>query len=605
MSKKISYSSKNFADIRTELINFVKQYYSEIYNDFNDAAVAQMLLELNAAVGDILSFHTDRMFQETQLDFAQERTSILSLARTYGLKVPGKRPSVSIVDFSCVLPTLGSTFDISYAPLIRQGSQVNGSGKVFETMEDIDFSSPFTVGGIPNRLVEPNVDSNGNILSYKITKREMVINGVTKYFKKVTTTSDVRPFLEIVLPEQDVLSISSIIMLDGTNFNGLPSLNQFLDEDLRWYEVDALADDLIFIPDNAAISDNAGIKPGKYKRITQKFITEYTNNGFLKIIFGGGSQDISQLSEFGVDSALVSKIGDFINNSSLGITPTANRTMFIKYRTGGGAATNVGPNVLTSLGLANIIINGPTSAMNTSVRNSIRVNNPIPALGGKDEPSVEEIRNLVRYNFSAQNRAVTINDYQTRISLMPGEFGAPYRCSVYEEQNKIKVHIITLASDGTLSNMSSTTLLNNIATYLSDYRMINDYIEVTNGRVINLGFEIDLIIDKQYPQSQIISEAINNTKNYFNIDKWNMGDDIYLGQLIESINSINGVLNVVDVRVYNKVGGQYYSNNEISQPYIDDATRQIDLLGEFKIYGEPNSLFEIKRPDSDIRIRVK
>jgi hypothetical protein len=604
-NKGISYNSKNFADIRTELINFVKQYYPEIYNDFNDASIGQMLLELNAAVGDILSFHTDRMFQETQLDFAQERTSILSLARTYGLKVPGKRPSVSIVDFSCVLPTLGSTFDISYAPLIRQGSQVNGSGKVFETMEDIDFSSPFTVGGIPNRLVEPNVDSNGNILSYKITKREMVINGVTKYFKKVTTTSDVRPFLEIVLPEQDVLSISSIIMLDGTNFNGLPSLNQFLDEDLRWYEVDALADDLIFIPDNAAISDNAGIKPGKYKRITQKFITEYTNNGFLKIIFGGGSQDISQLSEFGVDSALVSKIGDFINNSSLGITPTANRTMFIKYRTGGGAATNVGPNVLTSLGLANIIINGPTSAMNTSVRNSIRVNNPIPALGGKDEPSVEEIRNLVRYNFSAQNRAVTINDYQTRISLMPGEFGAPYRCSVYEEQNKIKVHIITLASDGTLSNMSSTTLLNNIATYLSDYRMINDYIEVTNGRVINLGFEIDLIIDKQYPQSQIISEAINNTKNYFNIDKWNMGDDIYLGQLIESINSINGVLNVVDVRVYNKVGGQYYSNNEISQPYIDDATRQIDLLGEFKIYGEPNSLFEIKRPDSDIRIRVK
>lgn len=604
-NKGISYNSKNFADIRTELINFVKQYYPDIFNDYNDASVGQMLLELNAAVGDILSFHTDRMFQETQLDFAQERTSILSLARTYGLKVPGKRPSVSIVDFSCVLPTLGSTFDISYAPLIRQGSQVNGSGKVFETMEDIDFSSPFTVGGIPNRLVEPNVDSNGNILSYKITKREMVINGVTKYFKKVTTTSDVRPFLEIVLPEQDVLSISSIIMLDGTNFNGLPSLNQFLDEDLRWYEVDALADDLIFIPDNAAISDNAGIKPGKYKRITQKFITEYTNNGFLKIIFGGGSQDISQLSEFGVDSSLVSKIGDFINNSSLGVTPTANRTMFIKYRTGGGAATNVGPNVLTSLGLADIIINGPTSAMNTSVRNSIRVNNPIPALGGKDEPSVEEIRNLVRYNFSAQNRAVTINDYQTRISLMPGEFGAPYRCSVYEEQNKIKVHIITLASDGTLSNVSSTTLLNNIATYLSDYRMINDYIEVTNGRVINLGFEIDLIIDKQYPQSQIISEAINNTKNYFNIDKWNMGDDIYLGQLIESINSINGVLNVVDVRVYNKVGGQYYSNNEISQPYIDDATRQIDLMGEFKIYGESNSLFEIKKPDLDIRIRVK
>lgn len=604
-NKGISYTSKNFADIRSELINFVKQYYPEIYNDFNDASIGQMLLELNAAVGDILSFHTDRMFQETQLDFAQERSSILSLARTYGLKIPGKRPSACIVDFTCVLPTIGSTFDISYAPLIRQGAQVTGAGKVFETMEDVDFSSPFTVGGIPNRLIEPNVDSNGNILSYKLTKREMVINGVTKYFKKVTTPSDVRPFLEIILPEQDVLSISSIIMLDGTNYNGLPSLNQFLDEDLRWYEVDALADDTIFIPDNSAISDNAGIKPGKYKRVTQKFITEYTNNGFLKIIFGGGSQDITQLSEFGVNPMLVSKIGDFINNSALGVTPTANRTMFIKYRTGGGAASNVGSNVLKTIGLSEILINGPSTSMNTSVRNSIRVNNPIPALGGKDEPSIEEIRNLVRYNFSAQNRAVTIGDYQNRINLMPGEFGTPYRCSVYEEQNKIKVYILTLDSDGTLSNTSSTTLQENIATYLSDYRMINDYIEVSNGRVINLGFEVDLVIDKQNPQSQIITQVITNIKSYFDISKWNMGDDIYLGQLVENINNINGVLNVVDIRVYNKVGGQYYSNNEISQPYIDSETRQIDLLGEFKIYGEQNGLFEIKKPDLDIKIRVK
>jgi len=601
----ISYNARNFSDVRTELINFVKQYYPDIFNDFNDASVGMMLLELNAAVGDMLSFHTDRMFQETQIDFAQERSSVLAMARTYGLKVPGKRPSVCIVDFSCVIPTFGDSFDLRYAPLIRQGAQVTGAGKVFEAMDDIDFTSPFTVGGIPNRLIEPNVDANGNILSYKLTKREMVINGITRYFKRVLNPSDVRPFFEVILPEQDVLSVSSIIALDGTNFNGIPSLNQFLDENLRWYEMDALADDLVFIPDNSAISDNPGVKPGKYKRVVQKFITEYTDNGFLKVIFGGGTQDISSLSEFGVDPALVSKIGDFINNSSLGITPTANRTMFIKYRTGGGSASNVGSGVLTSLGIADIIVSGPTTAMNTSVKNSIRVNNPIPALGGKDEPSVEEIRNLVRYNFSSQNRAVTIGDYQTRISLMPGEFGTPYRCSVYEEQNKIKIYTLGLGTDGKLTNQSTTTLQNNIATYLSDYRMINDYIEVSNAKVINLGFEIDLVIDKQYPQSQIITETINKVKSYFDISKWNMGDDIYLGQLIETINSINGVLNVVEVRVYNKVGGQYYSTNQISQPYIDPATRQIDLLGESKIYGEPSAMFEIKKPDLDIKVRVK
>ena len=601
----ISYNARNFADVRSELINFVKQYYPDIFGDFNDASVGMMLLELNAAVGDMLSFHTDRMFQETQIDFAQERSSILSMARTYGLKVPGKRPSACIVDFSCVVPTLGDTFDITYAPLIRQGAQVTGAGKVFETTQDVDFSSPFTTGGVPNRLVVPNLDNNGNILSYKLTKREMVINGVTKYYKRVLNTSDVRPFFEIVLPEQDVLSVSSVIMLDGTDYNGIPTLNQFLNEDLRWYEMDALADDTIFIPNNSAISDNAGVKPGKYKRVVQKFITEYTDNGFMKLIFGGGTQDISSLSEFGVDPTLVSKIGDFINNSSLGITPTANRTMFVKYRTGGGAATNLGPNVLTQLGISDIIINGLSSAMNTSVRNSIRVNNPIPALGGKDEPSVEELRNLVRYNFSSQNRAVTIGDYQTRIALMPGEFGTPFRCSVFEEQNKIKIYTVGLDSNGKLSNQSTTTLQNNIATYLSDYRMINDYIEISNAKIINLAFEIDLAIEKQYPQAQIITEAINKTKSYFEISKWNMGDDIYLGQLVETINNIAGVLNVIDVRVYNKVGGAYYSPNEISQPYIDPSSRQIDLLSDYKLFGEPNAMFEIKRPDFDISVRVK
>jgi hypothetical protein len=604
-NKGISYNSKNYADIRTDLINFVRQYYPDIFNDFNDASVGMMLLELNAAVGDILSFHTDRMFQETQLDFAQERSSILSIARTYGLKIPGKRPSVTIVDFTCVLPTLGDSFDIRYAPNIRQGSQVTGAGKVFETMEDIDFSSPFTVGGIPNRLIEPNVDNNGNILSYTLTKREMVINGVTKYFKRVLTPNDVRPFFEIVLPETDVLSISSIITLDGTNIIGVPSTNQFLNEDLRWYEVDALADDTVFIADNSAISDNPSVKPGKLKRVDQRFITEYTDNGFMKVIFGGGSQDISSLSEFGVNPTLINKIGDFINNTSLGVTPTAGRTMFIKYRTGGGVTSNLGPNVINSIGTAEIFVNGPSQQMNTSVRNSIRVNNPIPAIGGKDEASVEELRNLVRYNFSAQNRAVTINDYKARVALMPGQFGSPFRCDVVEEQNKIKIYTMSLNDNNKLSNQSNTTLQRNIATYLSDYRMINDYIEISNAKIINLGFEVDVLAQKQVPQGEVINEVINTITNYLDVSKWEMGQDIYLGRMVEQINSIAGVLNVIELRVYNKVGGSDYSLNEIAQPYIDEETREIDLLGENKLFGQPGAMFEIKKPETDIRIRLK
>tara|TARA_R110000772_G_scaffold17946_3_gene49887 strand:+ start:55730 stop:57547 length:1818 start_codon:yes stop_codon:yes gene_type:complete len=605
MAKKINYTARNFADVRLELINFAKQYYPDIFNDFNDASVGMMLIELNAATGDMLSHHTDRMFQETQIDFAQERNSILSMARTFGLKVPGKRPSITIADFSVTVPVLGDTYDISYAPIIKRGVQISGAGKVFESTNEIDFSSPFTIGGIPNLLIIPNFDSNNTIISYTLTKREIVINGVSKILQRVLTEENVIPFFEIVLPDDNVISINSIITLEGTNFNSVPTTNQFYDDDLRWFEVDALADDVVFIVDDSVSTDDSAIKPGKFKRVNQRFIKEYTDNGFCKIIFGGGTEDISSLCEFGVDETLVNRLGNFINNTSLGSTVSANQTMFINYRIGGGSDTNIGPNVLKTINKSDLTVTGSDNVLNQQVVNSLTVNNPLPALGGKDELSIEEIRNLVKYNFSAQNRAVTIEDYKSRIALMPGEFGVPFRNNVLENQNKIMIYILTLESDGTLKASSNTTLKQNIATYLADYRMINDYVEVTNGMIYNLGFEVDLFVDKQFSQSQVISETISEVTAYFDINKWGMGDNIYVAPLVEIINNVPGVLNVVDLRVYNKVGQGRYSSNEIPQPYIDDETRQIDLLNDYTIYGDPSGMFEIKRPDIDIKVRVK
>ena len=188
---------------------------------------------------------------------------------------------------------------------------------------------------------------------------------------------------------------------------------------------------------------------------------------------------------------------------------------------------------------------------------------------------------------------------------MPGKFGIPFRNNIVEQQNKIKIYTLTLDEDGKLSTQSTSTLKQNLATYLSDYRMINDYIEVDNGTVYNLGFEVDLFIDKQFSQSEVITETISNITDYFDITKWDMGNNIYMAQLIENINNVPGVLNVIDLRVYNKVGQGRYSSNEIAQPYIDDATRQVDLLGEYTLYGDPIGMFEIKYPETDIKVRVK
>jgi len=187
---------------------------------------------------------------------------------------------------------------------------------------------------------------------------------------------------------------------------------------------------------------------------------------------------------------------------------------------------------------------------------------------------------------------------------MPGKYGVPFRLNVGERQNKVEFSILGLNSEGKLDNSSTNTMKENIATWLSDYRMINDYVLVRDGRIINLAFDIDLFVDKAINQGEIINNTINTVKNYFDIKKWEMGQNIYLAQLIEAVNNVTGVLNVVDIKIYNKVGGDY-SLNKTSQLYIDGITKQIDLTSDFALFGEYDTMFEIKYPQSDIRVKVK
>lgn len=610
-NKKINYAARNFADVRTELVDFIKSYYPEIFSDFNDASVGMMLLELNAAVGDMLSANTDRMFNETQLDYAQERKNVLAIARTLGLKIPGLRPSVTLVDYAVTVPTRGDTWDIRYSPVIRYGSQVTGGGQVFENIEDIDFSSPYTTGGVPNRLILPNIDSNGTLVNYTIVKREIVVNGLSKIFKKTISQNESVPFLEIFLPDLNVLSVESAITLEGTNYSSLPTIDQFIDPNLRWYELESLAEDKIFIEDPTRVSDNSAIKAGKYVSTTKRFVREFTDNNYCKLTFGSGinndQEQLDVIGSFGI------KIGDFINTTALGEVLKPNTTLFIRYRVGGGTSSNVGPNVINSIGFNNTIVSGPTPAINQTVGKSLRVNNPIPAIGGAGVPSVDQIRQLTKYNFASQNRAVTIKDYHAIIGKIPGKFGSPYRYLVTEEQNKIQIYILGIDANGKLSNSSNNTLKENIATWLSDYRMINDYVLIQDGKIINLGFDIDLFIDKIANQSEVINNVINSVKNYFDTKKWEMGDNIYMAQLVENINNVGGVLNVIDVRVYNLISGKH-SLNQTNQPFLPasqigalpfNKAKRIDLGEDYALFGDQDSMFEIKFPESDIKVRVK
>jgi hypothetical protein len=215
MEKKINYLARDFQSIKSELINFTKKYYPELSDNFNDASVGTWFIDLLSAVGDDLSYHTDRMYQETNLDSAKLRSSVLNAARLNGVKIPGPKCSMCEVELSVNLPLTDNSNNSSpnwdYAPLIKRGSTVGNSKYQFELLEDVDFASQFNTDGVSNRKFIPMANSNGTIEYYKVTKTVIVYGGFTRIYKKVLTESEVVPFMEIILPEQNICGVESII----------------------------------------------------------------------------------------------------------------------------------------------------------------------------------------------------------------------------------------------------------------------------------------------------------------------------------------------------------------------------------------------------------
>lgn len=599
----VSYTVRDYQAIRSELINYVKTYYPDLIQDFNDASLFSVFLDLNAAIADNLNYHIDRSLQETVLQFAQQRSSIYNIARTYGLKIPGQRPSVSLVDFSITIPAQGDKEDERYLGKILRGAQVSGAGIVFETVYDIDFASPYNSQGFPNRTKTPNFNTNGILVNYTITKRELVVNGLTKVFKRVITPSDVRPFFELFLPEKNVLGITSVLLKSGTNYTTTPTALEFLGVENKWYEVDSLAEDRVFIEDPTKTSDQPGLKVGKYLQTQNRFISEYTPEGFKRIVFGGGTNSsIEQLNKFTLGLAKAT-MQNYLNNFALGSALTPNSTLFIQYRIGGGLGSNLGSNVINQIGTANFSVSGPSEIVNSSVISSLRCNNVTAAVGGANPPSMEEVRNYVSFNFAAQKRAVTIRDYESILSNMPAQFGAPAKVAIVENDNKIYIQVLSYDTSGKLSSVVSQTLKQNIANYLSNYRMINDYITVVSAQVVDLSVDISIVLESNQNSGQIVSSVINTITQYFDPQNMNLGQNVYLSEIRSAVQSLNGVITIAGLTVINEVGGQY-SSAQSSMAYVDNNTRVIAPVDD-TVFAEPSQIYQIRFPEKDIRVRVK
>lgn len=638
MEKNISYLTRDFKDYKSSIMGFTKEYYPHIANDFSDASVGSWMVDMLADVADNLSYHIDRVYQETNINSAQKKSSLYALARNNGVKIPGPKGAIVELKFTCDLPIKNSSSpDYDYAPVIKKGTRVSSGSQVFETVYDVDFSKQFNNEGVSDRTVLPIRNSNGVVIRYEVSKYALAIAGETKIYSKFINTSDITPFMEVIIPEMGVMCVESIITKEGS-FNTNPQINEFFKEEpndrwnndrtWRFYEVDFLAQqdrwgDVVTDGEPETYSEKIGdvdvlmCTKGEWKPLKQKFITEYTDKGYLKVIFG--SENVNNVqnanNKISANSSLISRI---VNNNSLGILPKAGHTMFILYRTGGGKSSNVAAGSINNINQLNAVIPNNGSIDKTvaaTVRNTIRVTNVTPSVSGKDMPTENELRYLIKYSKPEQNRCITLKDYVSRVLLMPSRYGTPFRVSAAEENNKILLYLLGIGNDGKLSAILPEALSNNIKNYLEEYRCINDYIEIRSGKIINLSFDVDVYIDKNYETPAVISDIINCVKEYMDVNNHMMGDDIFVGDIQKEISKIDGVINLIELRVYNETGDGY-SSTKTTQPLKkygecctdapDDRENRIDLAASDGIlYSDGDTMLEVKYPDRDIRVRVK
>ena len=660
--KKINYLARTYDTIRNELSKFSRDFYPEVADSFDDSSVGAWMLDLMAAVGDDLSYHTDRVAQEMSIDSANLWGTVMNMARENGVHVPGPKPSVCEIEVTCELPT-GNGSNISqpdwrYAPVIQRGSTFAAGSYVFELQEDLNFKEQFNSDGYSNRMpIQPIFSSNGGVERYSVTKKGIAVNGTSKIYKKVLYSNDIKPFMEIVLPDTDVMGVESILFKETSDYSFNPRLQEFyVDADkfkapnevvntYRYFECNSLSDQFRFgtvtnLDYDGSLKSMYGneeyvdyettggvvtsrVYKGEWKPLRQKFITEYTDNGFLKVIFGAGNTYADIPEKYDAYSKYMSS--RIINNDLLGELPKQGWTMFILYRVGGTESSNLGPESINQVVQARVDWTEENLDGNKmgNVLSSLRVNNSSAAVGGRGIPSISELKNLIKYNVSSQDRAVVINDYKAKVLQIPPKYGAPFRTSVIENNNKIEMSMLGLDNNGKLDSVLNEMMVTNMIEYLSHYKQINDYIEIRSGKIYNIGLFLQVFVDRNYTLPTVLSSVTDTVASFFDVNKHEMGEDIFIGQLMKDITGIDGVISLIDLRIYAINGGSYspdvcplprYVEGESCKPadslgYEAEpgvTAEEIDLKAvDSVLYSDYNSMYEIMSPRNNIQIMVK
>ncbi len=586
--------SKDFDSIKSDLIAYVKRYFPNEFQDFNDASGGMAILDLMAYVGDILSYNIDKQVNETFINRAIETKNIVNLAQAYGYKPRKTTPSITNLSLTSVVTTSTSADQLT---VIQKGSKVftNLNPVVsFEILEDVDFSDA-------RRRTYKESGGTSTITVSGVS----AVAGSSKKFQY--SINDPVKFLKIRLPDRNVTEIVSVSATDGSEY----------------FQVDSLAVDTVFTGD--VNTDPSTTSSAEYimrlKKVPKRFVQELDADGNTVIRFGTGvlTEDADEDmipnpedfvlpptlrgSPSGFTAAAIDST-NFLKTKTLGVAPS-NTIITVDYRVaGGGVETNVGPNTLEVWADKRVTfktnLRTTNEALAVTTENNITVSNPEQASGGEAGETPANIRINAVNNINSQMRAVTLQDYQARTMAMPQQFGSVFRSYAVKNNSGHGARIYTICrnSDSNLINTPGV-VTNNISTYLNRFKSFSDTIEISSGSIANIGIDFSVIIDPSANAPQSLMAAIIELKKRFAINRTNFNDNIATSDVMASIQAIDGINAIESFKVVNKTA----ADNEGSRTY-SGFNFDINANTFSGIISFPqNVVWEMKYPNFDIVAR--
>jgi hypothetical protein len=619
IQKDVKYLSKDFGEFRQNLINFTKNYFPNTYNDFNESSPGMMFMEMSSYIGDVLSYYTDSNLKESLLASAEELSNVQSIAAAIGYKTKNVIPSLAEIDVYQTVPVIGQGVnakpDYKYALTLEAGMLVKSkTGTIFRSLMPVDFSATGSGQNARSVTVYQIDETTGTPTYYLLKKSIPVISG--EVVSMTYNFQEPKIYDKIVLTEDNVIEVIDIVD----------------DQGQKWYEVPYLAQDTI----QEAIRNTPNIDPElasynnsvpyilKLKQTARRFITRFRADKRLEIQFGAGISEEHDrdlipnpenvglgLKGFKREVDVSIDPANFLYSNTYGQAPSQT-TLTVRYSLGDGLQDNTPANsiqevFLVSYASANMDLNATLLAQ---AKNSVAVNNTEPSKGGASKEPIETVRQKSLATFASQNRAVTKEDYILRCYTMPSKFGSVAKAYIIQDEqvdstdpeskipNPLAMNIYTKGYDASQNLVPlNLAVKQNLKTYLQQFRLMTDALNIKDAFVINIGVNFEVIPKPNYNASEVVVKCINKLKSLLHVENMQINGPIVISDLYSSLDAIDGVQTVSNVDIIN-----LYDTNAGYSGNVYDIKSAI--LNNIVYPSLDPCIFEIKYPNSDIKGRI-